>query len=195
LTFVSTRTFDSYGWLRIAARVTHDATLAILALCEALSAIKQNKLALACKRLNGSYLRRDEADSILDITIALETLLADDTTSELAYRLAMRLGGLAGRCDIGGYSPEQVFAVCKKVYDYRSSVVHGARGSEKKRLIREAPEAEPVPAIAVGLTLLRHTIKALASKPEFLDVRALDSYLLRAASPSVPVAETRAVDE
>lgn len=174
--------FDAHGWLRAPCHVTSAEAQAVVELCDALTAAEQNKLALACGRLNRSYLRRDEADSILDITIAMETLLADDTTSELAYRLAMRMGALAGSFAFGDYSPATVFKYCKRVYDYRSSVVHGARGSEKKRLIREHPEAEPLAAITIGLTLLRHTIKALATAPELLDAKQIDALLLRRGS-------------
>jgi hypothetical protein len=91
----------------------------------------------------------------------------------------MRMGALAGIAPFGGYSPETVFNLCKRVYDYRSSVVHGSRTSEKKRTIREHPEAEPVPAIMIGLTLLRHAIKTLALQPNLLDVKQVDALLLR----------------
>lgn len=171
--------FDAHGWLHPPTPVDSVEAQAVVDLCEALAAVEENKLTFACNRLNRSYLRRDEADSILDLTIAMETLLADDTKSELAYRLAMRMGALAGSFSFGGYSPDTVFSLCKKVYDYRSSVVHGSRGSEKKRMIRENPQAKPIPAITIGLNLLRYTIKALATDPALLEVREVDRLLLR----------------
>jgi hypothetical protein len=172
--------FEAYGWLKRPSVISEPDCGAALDLYEALSAIPENKLTVASKRLNSAYLRRDEADAILDVTIGLETLLADDSNSEIGYRMALRMGALAAMEPFGGYDPQDVFRLCKKIYDYRSAVVHGSRGSDKKRLVKLPTQSEAVPAVALGLSLLRYTINALAKRPELLDSKRLDAHLLRA---------------
>jgi hypothetical protein len=134
---------------------------------------------VASKRLNTAALRQDEADSVLDISIALEALLVDDSAGEITYRLAMRMAALAGIDSFDDHPPEDVYALCKKVYDYRSAVIHGARNVEKKRLIRVGEHAQPIPALSAGLFLLRNTIRALVKHPEFLDPKRLDKHMIR----------------
>src|ERR1017187_6067860 len=54
---------------------------------------------------------------------ALEGLLTNDSTSELAYRLALRVASLLGTDDI---SHKRLFKEMKGFYDLRSKIVHGS---------------------------------------------------------------------
>ena len=134
---------------------------------------------MACNRLNEGYLRRTEDDAILDITIGLEALLAHDNKTEITYRLAMRLAGLSKIEKFENYSPKDILRICKKIYDYRSAVVHGSHDTPKKRVITSDENTEPVPAVKLGLSLLRYAIRVLSSHKEFLDIKELDYYILQ----------------
>lgn len=170
--------FEHYRWLEPTPELSSIASRDVLRAYRMLIGATDNKLSLARKRLNTAYLRRDENDSILDITIALETLLADDSHGEIVHRLAMRIGALASLAPFEAYSPDAVFQICKKVYDFRSAVVHGGHQTSKKRLVKIPSEPEPIPALSLGIVLLRYVIKTILAYPELLDPKRIDKYLL-----------------
>jgi len=133
---------------------------------------------LACKRLNTAYLRRIEDDAILDIAIGLEALLANDSKGEITYRLAIRLASLTKVENFETYNAKEVFDICKKIYEYRSAVIHGSHDVQKKRVIKTQGQIEPVEAIKLGLALLRYTIRVLSKNKDLLDSKNMDYHLL-----------------
>ena len=165
-------------WQR-SARLTVDA-----AMCERISRVYvglerggSNRLAIAARRLNAAYLRRVEEDSIIDVCAALEALFVGDEKNEVTHKLATRLGALWMLSPGGQLSPYQAFAATKRLYDYRSAVVHGSRKAEKKRLIKPRP-GTAIEAVTLGLELLRHAVEVTAAKPDLLADGALDGLLL-----------------
>jgi hypothetical protein len=62
-------------------------------------------------------------NEVLNLFTALEGLLTNDSTSELTYRLSMRVASLLGEDD---ESRKRVFNEMKSFYDLRSKIVHGS---------------------------------------------------------------------
>jgi len=171
--------FNKGGWTEKPLTITDSQLAEAYSVYDAIITSGSNKLQLACNRLNEAYLRQTEDDAIIDITIGLEALLADDSKSEITYRLAMRLAGLSRIEKFENYNPTEIFDVCKKIYDYRSAIVHGSHDVLKKRTINSEKNAEPVPAVKIGLSLLRYTIRVLSRHKNYLNTKELDYYILQ----------------
>lgn len=152
----------------------------------ALATTQSAALRLAMRRLNTAFQRSGEEDAILDITMGLEALLTNDSTQEITYRLSMRMAALTAIVPHPEYQPEIVARLCKRVYDFRSAVIHGSAAKlETKRVIRLETE-DAVPVVEIGLSLLRHAVRALCLHPAYLDAGALDRWMLRVgADPTV----------
>ena len=99
----------------------------------------------AAKRLNASYLRREEEDSVIDVCIGLEALFVGKERGEITHKLATRLATLWAAEPKAGLSPYEAFSATKSLYDYRSAVVHGSRKAERKRIIKPRPGVEREP--------------------------------------------------
>jgi hypothetical protein len=182
---VSTRAypdhFEKFGWLKEPVPVDEPAAKEVEALFSRLRTAKEHKLAIATRRLNTAYLRRDDSDSILDLAIGLESLLVGDSNSEITHKLALRVAALSGLDGWPEGSPVEIFGAVKRIYAYRSAVVHGTGDAEKKRVITVGKEKKH-DAVELGLALLRHTLTSLAKHPEFLDPSALDAHLLKSTA-------------
>lgn len=142
-----------------------------------LLACEENKIQIANRRLRYSYLRDNEEDSILDIIIALETLLSDNERGELTHKLSLRISILL-KTFRDNYNAIDVFKSVKKIYDYRSAVVHGSSKIDSKREIKVGQEALTIKTISVANDYLREIIGILVENPEYLDPKEIDKLLL-----------------
>ena len=171
--------FEHYGWLRKPPTLDIASCAEAGKLYTALTTLKKNQLLVAARRLNLAMLRSSEQDSILDVAIALETLLVEDgAKGEINHKLAIRLAALCKMRPFEAYQPTDIFGLCKKLYEFRSAVAHGSQDMSKKRLIKVRDAKEPIEAIVLGTSLLRHVIRFLADRPEYLVARNLDMTLL-----------------
>lgn len=179
--------FEHFGWLRKPPSLDDVAFTNVGQLYTALTSLKKNQLLVASRRLNLAQLRSSEQDSIIDVAIGLETLLVEDgATGEITHKLAMRLAALCRMQPFDGYTPSEVFGLCKKLYEFRSAVAHGSQSMDKKRIITIADSTEPIQTVVLGANLLRHAIRFLAGKPEFLSSRTLDMTLFDEETPRLP---------
>lgn len=176
--------FERYRWLELPPpSLAVDLCHAAYDVYNRLNASESKRLSLATRRLNRAFLRGDEEDSILDVTIGLESLFSDDNKSEVTYKLKMRLAALSKIEPHGKHSPAEVFALCGKVYDFRSAVVHGSRDLDKKRVIT-VKETATIPTVALGIDLLAFAIQVLSRNPQYLEPGLIDQYLLESESSS-----------
>jgi len=174
---------ENFGWLRRPSTVDSAQLAEIATLFKALNALQHNSLAIAVRRLNAAQLRKDDADSILDVTIGLEALLGDKSKTEMTHKLAMRMAAVSKIEPFAGSTPAQVFKHVKLIYKYRSSVVHGSKPSANVEHLIGPKGSQEVPLVELGLKLLRHAIRALTKHSEFLSPEKLDSYLLSSDAP------------
>jgi len=94
---------------------------------------KGHEMSLALRRFNQSYARKLREDKLIDITIALESVLLTETRNELAYRLAMRGAALLRQLR----NPEETYGFLKALYGVRSIIVHEGKGLSDPAIARE----------------------------------------------------------
>lgn len=142
-----------------------------------LSEAQENEIRVAIKRLNQCFLREDEEDSIIDATIGLESLISDDDRQEMTHKLAMRIGALSKLAENQFKKPYDVFQEIKKIYAYRSAVVHGSTKTQKKKEIK-LDESRTIPASDLAIEYLRKILKILIVEPIYRKPTEIDKKLL-----------------
>lgn len=178
---VGTRSYpthlEEYGWLRPPHVITRPEAKRIAAVYQRIDSNQSNQVQLAVRRLNAAYLKQSEEDAILDITMGLEALLTPDSRSgEVTHKLATRLAALSAKKRFRDFRAEEVFRSCKKVYDYRSAVVHGSTDLAKKREVA-LQGREPEDTFLLARNLLRYALEVMTEHPTLIDAAALDALL------------------
>ena len=137
---------------------------------------KQLKLLrLPLRRIRAAASRRNPADAFLDIVMALETFLANDTpTLEVTHRFRMR--GAAILNDEFG-SPRDRLDLLNEIYSTRSRIVHGEYESDPGELASLLDKANLV---------LKAIVRWYLGRLEDLEpndvVRMLDEWMVQRAS-------------
>lgn len=142
----------------------------------ALSTSKSAAFKIARDRINFAALRESEEDAVIDATIALEALLAADSTQELTHKLALRVAALG---KVAGYDkkPHRVFQEVKKIYAHRSALVHGLASADTKREIK-IREERPIPTVVAAEEYAKLVMRTLLEHPEYADPETIDAQLL-----------------
>jgi hypothetical protein len=110
------------------ANVGSDDGPALSALIDRLAAARNNRrVAMALRRFDSAYARRNSEDALIDLWVAFEALLVPDSTTELRYRASLRIARLVGQT---ATERHEAFEVARSSYDARSKVVHGAQPPE-----------------------------------------------------------------
>jgi hypothetical protein len=170
--------FEDYYWnAEVVPSVSLEQMDLIAALYNDISSAKENSIHLSIKRLNQCLVRDSEEDAVLDATIALEALLSDDGNQEMTHKLSMRIGALSRLDKSSAKTPCQAFSDVKKIYAYRSAIVHGSKNLESKRVIR-VDEENVINTHVLAVTYLRMMLKVLLGNPEFRDPKKVDEKLL-----------------
>ncbi len=166
--------FDDFGWLNKPSIIKQTKLEQTRDIYQKIRTTEKNNIRLAINRLNGAFLRSKEEDTILDTTIALETLITHDSKSEITYRLSSRIAALCSIEKFENYEQWEVFGLCKKVYSYRSDVIHGnTKKINKSRKIKSKDDKE-IPTIQLSISLLRHVLKILLLNPQYAELEMID---------------------
>ena len=136
---------------------------------------------MAMNRLNAAFLRRQYDDSILDITIALEALFIEGSdNSEVTHKLATRTAILCKHFPLDDFTSYQVFKACKKIYAFRSAIVHS---KEKKDLDKsrnlKSDILPDITSVEAGIKILSHATNVLLNNSQFLNSEELDKLLFK----------------
>jgi hypothetical protein len=134
-----------------------------------------NEILVAIRRLNLCFLRESDEDSILDATIALEALVGGNDHQEITHKLALRIAILS-RLEDDNESPQEVFRAIKKIYAYRSAVVHGSSKADKSReiIVQDKP---PIRTVSLAIKYLRMTLRILLKYPQYLKAEKIDELI------------------
>jgi len=164
--------FENYGWLNKPNIVGVAVREKIIHLYNEIT--KSNYLALACKRLNKASINSNEDDSIIDICIALESLLTTDSRNDITYRLAIRAAILNKLIAYNNINSKEIYKTCKKIYDFRSSVVHGDSKKQLDKRIIKTSNNEEIETVKIAIEFLKHIIWVISqtssiTKPEDID--------------------------
>jgi hypothetical protein len=171
--------FNERGWLvkdRITLTAEELATAG--ALTERLKAAA-DPIKLASRRLSLSMLREDETDSIVDRCVGLEAALGDRSSGDTTYKLGIRTAAVLRAGDRTALPAAEILSHIKKIYSYRSAVVHGGNPA-KSRTIRSSDGSER-PTVDVAKVFLRLVLWMLIEHPELEDAAAIDRELVLGA--------------
>jgi hypothetical protein len=122
------------------------------------------QVSLAARRLQLASLRDDELDEIVDLCVGIEALLGGTTAGDTTYKLGLRGAAVLIRAKFE--DAEKVAQLIKKVYAYRSNIVHGQVKYEKKRFV--VIEDEKYLATHIAQFLLREILAAMLKEPDLI---------------------------
>lgn len=169
--------FDNFGWLREKEPILSADLEQVPAVFAALQGAVP-RVRLAARRLSAAELRHSREDRVVDACIGLEALLSSET-DELSHRMGLRAAtALATRP--GGAKPHNVYSMMRKVYGYRSKIVHG--DSPKSETITLGDRTFELADLAVFL--LRELLKDVVIRPKAWTPKSLDDDLLSALTPA-----------
>lgn len=163
---------------RTKVMVTREKGVELGSLFQQLTGETKTNVVLAVKRLNRALLRDHEEDSILDATIAMEALLSPENSPEITHRLKLRMAALAKMSDTHSTRVTEILRNIPKIYEYRSSVIHGNAEPHKKREIHDVDRNIRIPTVDLALDYLKMAMAVLGKNPEFLDPKRIDTELL-----------------
>lgn len=170
--------FEDYYWnIETVPSVSNEEIDQITILYNNIESATENSIHLSIKRLNQCLVRDNEEDSVLDATIALEALLSDDGNQEMTHKLAMRIGALSRLDKSYKRTPFDSFSDVKKIYAYRSAIVHGSKGLDKKRIIK-IDKGNEVNAHVLAVEYLRMILRVVLNHPDYRAPRNIDEKLL-----------------
>jgi hypothetical protein len=168
------------GWLRQHEPVSADALGRLPAVYAALRSTDR-RAQLASRRLAQTAQRTLRDDVLIDACIGIEALLGEEH-AELVHRMSLRA---ATALSAVGWRPATAAEMLKKVYGYRSALVHG--DLPKKQTITIEGNAYSPSSTAVFM--LRVLLDAhLSSTPPWTP-SSLDAALFEALSETRPAAE------
>lgn len=135
----------------------------------------RSNLTFALKRLNRCMLRNEKDDMAIDATIGLESLLSGGTKGEITYTISNRIPVVFAHECSDTYSSTDCRKIMKKIYNYRSIVVHGGSLKDKDRYYEISGQKMEIEKIAVDF--LRQTLLFILRNPEYLDAKKFDEYI------------------
>lgn len=165
------------GWTINQDVINNKTISSIIKTFKNISNISDNSFKLSLDRYNEYYTRKNERDKIIDLTTALESLITNDTRSEITYRLSNRIAILFKKHNIKTYLPADVLEIVKKIYDYRGAVVHGESKIDKKRTI-VLPTKESVHAVELAHNILKEVLKIIIKNNRVYKPSEIDKLLL-----------------
>ena len=140
---------------------------------------------LPIQRLNKACLNSPDDDAIIDAAIALESLLiSSDAHGEINYKLSTRVSLLHKFYPFSGFSPEGLAALCKKIYAFRSVIVHGnAKKLDSLRIV--GIDGNDELTVVVAIRLLEHIIQVRVLNKQFAKAEDIDKLIFQLELPSL----------
>ena len=143
----------------------------------------EDKIQFALSRFNRCMLRDEIDDMSTDACIGLESLLAGGTKGEITYTISNRIPIVFANNSTELYSANNCRALMKKIYNFRSKIVHGGKLKENEKYVDVNEVKVFVPKMAVEF--LRYVLIYMIENPEYLDVTKIDSYIDEAIGNSI----------
>ena len=153
---------------------------------------KQNLL-FALKRFNRCMLRNEVDDMATDATIGLEALLAGGTKGEITFTISSRIPVVFSHVKNERFTPANSRSIMKKIYGYRSKIVHGGNLKEKEKYVEI--NSEKFETCDVAVDFLRYTLLFMTEHQEYLDAAKLDEYIDSILSPKAEDSEKEPAPE
>ena len=135
----------------------------------------KGNLVFALKRLNRCMLRDEDDDMAIDATIGLEALLSGGAKAEITYTISNRIPVVFAHEHNGIYTPKNCRAIMKKIYNFRSKIVHGDTIKGKDKYYELNGSRVAIEKIAVDF--LRYTLLFVLHNPKYLDAKKFDEFI------------------
>lgn len=169
---------SDYGWLRTPKLISINELDNAKLLFNSISSSKNSKIEFATRKLISASYRNKSEDALLDATIGLESILSNDSKAEITYRLSMRGGFVCRLNQLGDFTPSQIRDCLKRIYAYRSAIVHGAKESDKSKKSLIEINGKSFHCNFFALEILRHSLKFFIDNPQFMDLKELENRIL-----------------
>lgn len=135
----------------------------------------EDKISFSLSRYNRCMLRDEIDDMSTDACIGLESLLAGGTKGEITYTISNRIPVVFAKSKVDRYPAENCRGIMKKIYNFRSKIVHGASLKDKDKYIVNGDQKWYIPDVAVDF--LRYVLVFMIRNPEFLEPTKIDEYI------------------
>jgi len=143
-----------------------------------LNSSKVKEIRFALLKLNSIMLRSKVDDIIFDTSVALEALLANDSRSEITYRLSTRGSYLSALHTFKNFKPSEIKYLLSKLYNYRSGVAHG-EGKDKIAKLRYINVNETqVDLLSFAPEFLRFSLKTFLLDEKLSNFDLLESAIV-----------------
>lgn len=136
---------------------------------------EENSLAFALRRFNRCMLRNETDDKTTDATIGIEALLAGGTKGEITYTISNRIPVVFSYIDSDLYQKTNCRIIMKKIYNYRSKIVHGGTLKDKDKYYEI--DGKKIEIAKAAVDFLKYTLLFMLEHPEFLDAKKFDEYI------------------
>jgi Apea-like HEPN len=163
---------DDGGWLQPAPVITKS-EIALAAKTYRMLDTSGSGLKLAGRRFGSAALREEDDDTVVDLSIALEAALGDKQRSEMTHKLAMRAAAIAG---LAGRDGRAVFVQVKRLYDWRSSIVHGDSQERARQKFLDASGGQD--PVVEAYSLVRLVLTKLVEEPDLRSAATIDERLM-----------------
>lgn len=145
---------------------------------------EKSNLIFSLNRFNRCMLRNEKDDMATDATIGIEALLSGGAKGEITYTISNRIPVVFAYEHNELYTPSNSRAIMKKIYNYRSRVVHGGKMKENDKIIEINGKKYDVAEVAVDF--LRYSLLFMLDNQKFLDAKKIDEYMDSVISGKVP---------
>jgi hypothetical protein len=109
------------GWAEKLSKADASAAAALYTTFAGLATQQKERLRVPMRRLNASRRRRDQADSAIDLGIALESVFGDEDPGEYTFKVRVRAARFLG---LGSADRERIYELAGDLYLLRSIAVH-----------------------------------------------------------------------
>lgn len=167
--------FDDGAWRTPGSEYPSEHLAKVGKTIEALESASKS-VQMAMRRLTSSTLRGRDDDTIIDLCIGLEAMFGE-RAAEVVHRLSLRVAAVVAASGRSELPAHDLFRAMKRIYDYRSRLVHGDDDAEQKRWFTASDGSEH-DCLAVAGSLLRASIAAVLDRPELGEPGRVESDLL-----------------
>lgn len=140
---------------------------------------KIEKIKFCLRKLHQAGLREHFSDSIIDISIILESLLTNDSKSEITYRQSTRATYLCILFPLDKYKTVDVKVLISKLYKLRSCIVHGGTEEDQNKLLLQNHNGKKYNILEFAYDICKHILKHMILNEKLQDFKVLEEKILK----------------
>jgi hypothetical protein len=170
--------YEDFKWLENPYSITKKEPFSIKKTFKLIQSNKSKKVKFAISKLNSIVTRKNNEDIVFDVTVALESMLSNDSHSEITYRLSTRGAYISSIDCYKKYKPSDIKLLLNKLYNYRSGVAHGKSKEALLKINSVEINNEKIDLLQFSIEFLRFTISFFLNYSKLNDLKELDKHYL-----------------